>query len=89
MKKSADKIISHIMEQAMVLNRSEGVEVYCCLQGNTNCLCLTVVENHSEAYTSRAFLTDEKNLMNINNDLFKMIMGVKYHGHKISSEVLQ
>lgn len=61
---------------AVELNKFDHVSVYLCIQGNTDCICLTVEENKTPAYQSRAFLRDQERIWRMRADMETML-GVK------------
>ena len=61
---------------AVELNKFDHVSVYLCIQGNTDCICLTVEENKTSAYQSRAFLGEQEKIQRMRADMETML-GVK------------
>lgn len=70
-------MMGKIMENALELNQKSGVDVYVCLQGNTNCFNLTVEEKKSVSYQNRVFTHDQEGLLQMQKDLETMLEAFK------------
>lgn len=64
--------LGRLMRNAIKLNKKEGVDVYLCLQGNTECLNVTVEENKTIAYQNRAFVKNKSEIRPMLKDIKKM-----------------
>ena len=65
-------IASKIMEIGMMINRFEGIEAYVMLHGNTGCLCVQITEDKTPSYDNKAFVTNERAMLEIKQDMVKM-----------------
>ena len=65
-------LAGRIMELGILLNGFEGIEAHVLLHGNTGCLCVEVYEDKIQAYSNKAFITNESNLFEIKQDIVKM-----------------
>ncbi len=65
-------LAGRIMELGILLNGFEGIEAHVLLHGNTGCLCVEVYEDKIQAYSNKAFITNESNLFEIKQDMVKM-----------------
>lgn len=61
-----------IMELGIMLNRIEGIEAQVLLHGHTGCICVLVSEDKVQVYENRAFMTNERKLLGIKEDMVKM-----------------
>ena len=66
-------IAGKIMEIGMMINRYEGIEAYVMLHGNTGCLCVQITEDKTQSYDNRAFVTNEAAMLEIKQDMIKML----------------
>lgn len=62
-------LFGRIALNAIWLNYYNDVDVFLCIQGNTDCICLTVEENRSVVYTNKTFLTNRTNIRGMLRDL--------------------
>lgn len=60
------------MELGVLLSEFEEIEAHVLLHGNTGCLCVEIYEDKVQAYSDRAFITNESNLYMIMQDMVKM-----------------
>lgn len=68
------ELIGRIGEKIIILNEFEEVSAFFCIQGNTNCILVTVYENDEQAYSRKAFLSEtQRFLVNTVQDLEYMI----------------
>ena len=65
-------LAGRIMELGILLNGFEGIEAHVLLHGNTGCLCVEIYEDKVQAYQNRAFITNERDLYMIKQDMVKM-----------------
>lgn len=65
-------LAGRIMELGILLNGFEGIEAHVLLHGNTGCLCVEIYEDKVQAYSNKAFITNESNLFEIKQDMVKM-----------------
>lgn len=65
-------LLGKILWNAITLNSRKDVTVYVCLQGNTECINVTVEENETPVYTNRVFTNNVDGLRKIGEDLIKM-----------------
>ncbi len=65
-------LAGRIMELGFLLNGFEGLEAHVLLHGNTGCLCVEIYEDKIQAYSSKAFITNERDLLEIKQDMEKM-----------------
>jgi hypothetical protein len=65
-------LAGRITELGILLNGFEGIEAHVLLHGNTGCLCVEIYEDKVQAYQNRAFITNERDLYMIKQDMVKM-----------------
>lgn len=65
-------LAGRIVELGILLNGFEGIEAHVLLHGNTGCLCVEIYEDKVQAYQNRAFITNERDLYMIKQDMVKM-----------------
>jgi hypothetical protein len=65
-------LAGRIMELGVLLSEFEEIEAHVLLHGNTGCLCVEIYEDKVQAYSDRAFITNESNLYMIMQDMVKM-----------------
>lgn len=65
-------LAGRIMELGVLLSEFEEIEAHVLLHGNTGCLCVEIYEDKVQAYSDRAFITNESNLYMIKQDMVKM-----------------
>lgn len=65
-------LTGRIMELGVLLSEFEEIEAHVLLHGNTGCLCVEIYEDKVQAYSDRAFITNESNLYMIMQDMVKM-----------------
>lgn len=65
-------LLGKILWNAILLNRREQVTTYVCVQGNTDCLNVTVEMDKTPVYTNRVFTSNIDGLRKISEDLVKM-----------------
>ena len=65
-------LAGRIIELGILLNGFEGIEAHVLLHGNTGCLCVEIYEDKVQAYQNRAFITNERDLFEIKQDMEKM-----------------
>ncbi|MCI9410812.1 MAG: hypothetical protein HFG36_01945 [Eubacterium sp.] len=65
-------LAGRIMELGSFLNGFEGIETHVLLHGNTGCLCVEVYEDKVLAYENKTFITNERGLLEIKQDMTKM-----------------
>jgi hypothetical protein len=65
-------LAGRIMELGVLLSEFEEIEAHVLLHGNTGCLCVEIYEDKVQAYSDRAFTTNESNLYMIMQDMVKM-----------------
>lgn len=65
-------LAGRIMELGVLLSEFEEIEAHVLLHGNTGCLCVEIYEDKVQAYSDRAFITNESNLYMITQDMVKM-----------------
>lgn len=65
-------LAGRIMELGILLNGFEGIEAHVLLHGNTGCLCVEIYEDKVQAYSNKAFTTNESGLYMIKQDMVKM-----------------
>lgn len=65
-------LAGRIVELGILLNGFEGIEAHVLLHGNTGCLCVEIYENKIQAYSDKAFITNERDLYMIKQDMVKM-----------------
>ncbi len=78
-------LAGRITELGILLNGFEGIEAHVLLHGNTGCLCVEIHEDKAQAYQNRAFITNERDLYMIKQDMVKMYQetiksGRRYQG---------
>ncbi len=65
-------LAGRIVELGILLNGFEGIEAHVLLHGNTGCLCVEIYEDKIQAYSDKAFITNERDLFEIKQDMVKM-----------------
>lgn len=65
-------LAGRIMELGILLNGFEGIEAHVLLHGNTGCLCVEIYEDKVQAYSNKAFISNERELYIIKQDMVKM-----------------
>ncbi len=65
-------LAGRITELGILLNGFKGIEAHVLLHGNTGCLCVEIYEDKVLAYENRAFITNERDLYMIKQDMVKM-----------------
>lgn len=65
-------LAGRIVELGILLNGFEGIEAHVLLHGNTGCLCVEIYEDKIQAYSDKAFITNERDLYMIKQDMVKM-----------------
>ncbi len=65
-------LAGRITELGILLNGFEGIEAHVLLHGNTGCLCVEIYEDKIQAYSNKAFITNERDLYMIKQDMVKM-----------------
>lgn len=65
-------LTERIAELGVLLNEFEEIEAHVLLHENTGCLCVEIYEDKVIAYENRAFITNEKELLEIEQDMTKM-----------------
>lgn len=65
-------LAGRITELGILLNGFEGIEAHVLLHGNTGCLCVEIYEDKVQAYSNKAFITNEGDLYMIKQDVIKM-----------------
>ncbi len=65
-------LAGRIMELGVLLSEFEEIEAHVLLHGNTGCLCVEIYEDKIQAYSNKAFITNERDLFEIKQDMVKM-----------------
>lgn len=65
-------LAGRIVELGILLNGFEGIEAHVLLHGNTGCLCVEIHEDKVQAYSNKSFITNERDLLEIKQDMVKM-----------------
>lgn len=65
-------LAGRIVELGILLNGFEGIEAHVLLHGNTGCLCVEIYEDKIQAYSNKSFITNERDLLEIKQDMEKM-----------------
>ncbi|MDY3908284.1 MAG: hypothetical protein SOZ48_00895 [Eubacterium sp.] len=69
MEKEMQQAIGKMMALVMKLNEKPNIEVFVCYQGNTKCVCLTVLENEKMVYSRKFFTSNCLYVFEIIKDL--------------------
>ncbi len=68
------EVYGQIMEKAIELNEQPGIDVYICVNGETQVMSLTVMQNKSVVYQNRLFFQNrKKHLKQMEEHLDKML----------------
>ena len=65
-------LTGRIVELGVLLHEFEEIEAHVLLHENTGCLCVEIYEDKVIAYENRAFITNKKELLEIERDMIKM-----------------
>lgn len=65
-------LAGRIMELGVLLSEFEEIEAHVLLHGNTGCLCVEIHEDKVQAYSNKSFITNERDLLEIKQDMVKM-----------------
>ncbi len=89
MKMGNADIYGEIMEKAAILNDCDGINVYVCMQGNTNVLAVTVEKNKTQIYSRKEFMGNREKIRQMGTDIQKMIDYAGGGHEKGKAEILQ
>lgn len=65
-------LAGRIVELGILLNGFEEIEAHVLLHGNTGCLCVEIYEDKVQAYSNKSFITNERDLLEIKQDMVKI-----------------
>lgn len=80
--KKLEKLYKKILSDVIRLNEFEGINVYLCIQGNTQVIGVTVEENKSMVYTRKEFLHNKAKIKQLSKDVRRMIEYKEKHTWK-------
>lgn len=82
-------IYGEIMEKAAALNDCDGINVYVCMQGNTNVLAVTVEKNKTQIYSRKEFMGNREKICQMGMDIQKMLDYTEGENEETKAEILQ
>ena len=62
-------LAGRIMELGVLLSEFEEIEAHVLLHGNTGGLCVEIHEDKVQAYSNKSFITNERDLLEIKQDI--------------------
>lgn len=66
------EVYGKVMCNAVRLNKFEGVNVYVCMQGNTQVISVTVEENKTQIYNRKEFMSNMEGIEQMKRDIYIM-----------------